>query len=153
MKKNILKNAPLVVDVGVQLFKIVLQLREIFKEVAMFTTIRETQKQAFDGAIIDYPVSKIQIVDNHTFFIKCRDHKNANTFKAITTAYGKTFQLVTHQSRSYQLVEKSPTEFILRGEDAQEVLNDFSETGLLSNTLLKQVISTANFKKPGCTIS
>lgn len=119
----------------------------------MFTTIRETQKKAFQGKIVDYPVAQIQIFDDHTFFIRCRDSKNADTFKAITTAYENTAHCVLPKERSYELLKTSPTEFVLRGEEAQEVLNDFSETGLLSDTFLQQVISAANFKKPGCIIS
>ncbi len=116
--------------------------------------IRETQKKAVRGKIVDYPVSQVQIIDNHTFSISCRrDPKNTDTFKALTTAYNKTAYFAFSKERKYELLEKSNTEFILRGDDAQQVLRDFSETGLLSKTLLTQVLDTVNVKKQSCIIS
>lgn len=119
----------------------------------MLAILIETQKKAVRGKIVDYPVSQIQVIDNHTFSIRCRDQKNADTFKAITTAYNKTAYFAFSKERHYDFLEKSPTEFILRGKDAQQVLRDFSETGLLSNTLLTQVLNVANVKNLSCVIS
>lgn len=119
----------------------------------MSAVLRETQKKAVRGEIVDYPVSQIQIIDSHTFFIKCRDPKNADTFKAITTAYRNTSHIVLPEKRSYELLKTSPTEFVLRGKDAQQVLEDFSGTGLLSDKLLTEVLNTANTKTQSCVIS
>ena len=119
----------------------------------MLAVLRETQKRAFKGKIIDYPVSQIQIIDSHTFFIKCRDPQNADTFKTITKAYENTAHFALPEERSYELLKTSPTEFVLRGKDTQQVLEDFSETGLLSDKLLTEVLNTANTKTQSCVIS
>lgn len=119
----------------------------------MLAVLRETQKRALKGKIIDYPVSQIQIIDSHTFFIKCRDQRNADTFKIITKAYENTAHFALSEERNYELLEKSRTEFVLRGKDAQQVLEDFSGTALLSNTLLTEVLNTANTKTQSCVIS
>ena len=69
------------------------------------------------------------------------------------TAYENTSHLALSEERNYELLKVSPTEFVLRGKDAQLVLEDFSGTALLSNTLLIQVLDIANAKKLSCVIS
>ncbi len=119
----------------------------------MSAVLLETQKKAFQGKTVDYPVSQIKIIDKNTFSIKCRDSKTADTFEKITTAYANTSPFVLPEERSFELLKTSPTEFVLRGKDAQKVLEDFSETGLLSNKLFTEVLNAVNIKTQSCVIS
>ena len=113
---------------------------------------KETQKKAFKGNIIDYPVQEILIVDHQTFLITCRNSNMTKTFQEVNKSYKESL-ILESETRNFELIKISQIGLVLRGEDAQKVLADYANTGLLSESLLTEVTDTiASQKSQPCVI-